>query len=65
MARWALHCPSCDHEFTYSAITHDTTAGSLWIDAKPEMASTGERLNCPQCKASSLYKRHELVYRAN
>lgn len=65
MARWTLDCPSCAHQFTHSEIKQEAPAGSLWIDAKPEMPPTGEKLECPQCKASSLYQRHELIYRAS
>jgi endogenous inhibitor of DNA gyrase (YacG/DUF329 family) len=67
MPQWVLRCPECNANFTHSEIAtenqplRDSFAG---LAVKPEFPEGGMRLECPNCKKSSVYQRHELVFRA-
>ena len=68
MARWVLGCPECKEDFTHSQIdvasqtfTSDPFA---WLGDKPKFPDAGVRLECPNCKKTSVYKRTQLIYRA-
>jgi hypothetical protein len=69
MPRWVLGCPNCKQDFTHSKIDsesepsfHDPFA---WLGEKPKFPAAGVNLECPSCKTTSVYKRNELVYRAD
>jgi hypothetical protein len=68
VARWVLGCSDCNQEFTHSEI--DTEHQSMLLDPfaligdKPELPDAGVSLQCPNCKNVTVYKRHQLVYRA-
>jgi predicted RNA-binding Zn-ribbon protein involved in translation (DUF1610 family) len=66
--RWVLGCPECGEEFTHSEIDAEYRPPLLdpfsWIADKPELPESGVSLECPNCKKTSVYKRHQLTYRA-
>ena len=69
MPRWVLTCPECDEDFSHSEITipqrireFDPFTG---VVTKPEFPVGGLKATCPACKKSSVYQRHELVYRVD
>jgi hypothetical protein len=68
MPRWILGCPNCNQEFTHSEIDTQSRTPLLdpfsWIADKPKLPEAGTRLECPNCKKVSIYKRHQLIYRA-
>jgi len=68
MPRWVLDCPECGEEFTHSEIDVENRSPLLdsfaWIGDKPEIPQEGVSLVCPNCSKVSVYKRHELTYRA-
>jgi phage FluMu protein Com len=35
-----------------------------WPVAKPEFPAAGLKIKCPNCKKSSVYQPHQLMYRA-
>lgn len=66
MPRWVLDCPECQATFTHSEIKVPdglTGARRNWFGDKPVFPETGSRVECPNCKKSSVYQRHQLVYR--
>jgi hypothetical protein len=69
VARWVLGCSDCKQEFAHSEIKQEHQSSLLdpfaWIGDKPEMPDAGVRLECPNCKKVSVYKRHQLTYRAS
>jgi len=64
MPRWILTCPGCSQEFTHSEIVADEPPFA-WGEGKPDMPDDGATRECPHCKESSVYKRYQLIYRAN
>ncbi len=66
--RWVLSCPKCEQEFTHTEIQADYRSPQIdpfsWIVDKPEMTKGGASLECPNCKKTSVYNRHQLTYRA-
>jgi endogenous inhibitor of DNA gyrase (YacG/DUF329 family) len=64
MPRWVLYCPICEKEFTHSNIERRNPE-DYYIDPKPEFPAEGLSVECPNCKKSSVYRRHQLVYRAD
>ncbi len=69
MARWVLTCPECKLEFTHSQV-QDAYGLSLldafsWICNKPELPDDGIRLQCPNCMNEKMYKRYQLIYKAD
>jgi hypothetical protein len=69
VARWVFGCSECNHEFTHSEIDQEHRSPLRdpfdWIGDKPELPDTGVKLECPNCKKVSVYKRYQLTYRAN
>jgi endogenous inhibitor of DNA gyrase (YacG/DUF329 family) len=67
MARWVLGCPDCGKDFTHSEIPEsssfipDPFIGSA---VKPEFPVGGQSIACPNCKSTSVYERHQLIYEA-
>lgn len=68
MPRWVLGCPDCGEEFTHSEADTEYRSPLLdsfaWIGNKPEMPKAGVSLKCPNCSKVTVYKRHQLTYRA-
>ena len=68
MARWVLSCPDCVKDFTQSEIPErsllipDPFTGTV---VKPEFPAGGQTVACPNCKSTSVYQRHQLIYRAS
>ena len=66
MARWVLGCPECNKYFTHSEILADSNRSMLdsFVNIpKPEFPKGGLKMECPNCKKTSLFQRHELIYR--
>jgi endogenous inhibitor of DNA gyrase (YacG/DUF329 family) len=63
MPRWILICPGCNEEFTLSEVTSEGIPFT-WGERKPDMPDDGASLECPHCEKPSVYKRHQLIYRA-
>jgi hypothetical protein len=65
MARWVLRCPDCNKNFTHSEIPESSSShldpftGSV---IKPEFPDGGQSVVCPNCKRTSVYQRHQLIY---
>ncbi len=68
MPRWVLGCPECGEEFTHSEIGKEYRSALYdsfaWIGEKPEIPREGVSLECPNCSNVSVYKRHQLTYKA-
>jgi hypothetical protein len=62
MPRWVLACPSCKNEFTHGEI--GTTLKDYYFPTKPSFPAEGLNLECPSCKKTSLFRQHQLLYRA-
>jgi hypothetical protein len=66
--RWVLGCPECKQEFTHTVIDPEYRTPLIdpfaWIGDKPDLPNDGVRLECPNCKKISVYKRYQLTYRA-
>ena len=63
MPHWILSCPACKQDFKYSEVKIKTE-GEIndpfaWLETKPELPA---QLECPHCKTSSVFARHELRY---
>ncbi len=64
--RWVLTCAKCKSEFPHSDVVdrppsqRDPFTGTVH---KPEFPSDGLSVECPHCKKSSVYQRHQLFYR--
>jgi endogenous inhibitor of DNA gyrase (YacG/DUF329 family) len=68
MARWILHCPSCDKDFSHSEISDSSSfvRDPFTMSApKPEFPDGGLKLVCPNCQSTSVYQRHQLIYQAS
>jgi hypothetical protein len=63
MAQWVLACPGCNKEFIYMKAPSDAGIFASW-SVKPEFPHGGLTVTCPNCQKSSVYQRHQLVYRA-
>jgi hypothetical protein len=63
MPRWILSCPNCDQDYIYFEIREEPPT-NLWFVDKPEMPAQGLSLECSNCKKTSTYLRHQLIYRA-
>jgi hypothetical protein len=67
MPRWVLGCPECNRDFTHTEIPADPKRRSfdrfLGTEAKPEFPQGGLRIECPNCKKTSIFQRYQLVYR--
>jgi endogenous inhibitor of DNA gyrase (YacG/DUF329 family) len=67
MARWTLSCPECNKDFTHSQIVSSETnalRNPFVFEEKPLFPTGGQSIECPNCKKSSTYQRHQLIYRA-
>jgi len=63
MAQWILLCSNCGEEFFHSEVVADRGVFA-WATPKPTFPEGGLQLDCPSCQVSSLYQRHQLLYRA-
>jgi hypothetical protein len=64
MARWILYCPKCNFQIPHSEISEDGRVDHfLGTVLKPLFPPEGQSLECPNCKITSLFHRHELIYR--
>jgi ribosomal protein S27E len=63
---WALRCPECKRDFTYSHAAARSNQGRydyfLSFEPKPEFPAGGLQIECPNCKQTSLFRSHDLVY---
>ena len=67
MARWVFYCSECDAEITYSQI-HETVSSipdPFEVGTKSEFPDGGLHLVCTNCKGTSVYLRHQLLYKAS
>jgi uncharacterized C2H2 Zn-finger protein len=65
MANWLLDCPECKKHFVHSEVVFSEVLPDRWVNVlKPEFPDGGATLECPNCKAVSVYKRHQLKYSA-
>jgi len=70
MPRWILECCECNEQFTHSRIPNERIPPNnlnAFLDVlfdKPDFPTNGLSLVCPHCKKTSLYQRHQLVYRS-
>ena len=68
MAQWVLECPVCKREFIHCEVSEpegsfpDPFTGTL---LKPYVPHGGVIVCCPNCNKSSVFKRHQLLYRAS
>lgn len=67
MPRWIVRCPRCHaavphSEVTFARAIEDALAG---LGRKPDCPNGGFSLECPNCKETAHYQRHQLVYLAN
>jgi hypothetical protein len=67
MARWVLYCSHCDAEITHSQIYEGVSSipGPFESVTKPEFPDGGLSLVCTNCKGTSVYLRHQLLYKAS
>jgi hypothetical protein len=67
MPRWVFNCPLCNCEITYEVIVKDDhsplTDPFAWLLDKPFLASQGANIDCPNCKNTAIYQRHQMTYR--
>jgi endogenous inhibitor of DNA gyrase (YacG/DUF329 family) len=59
-----LYCPECEKRFPHSEVTFESGVYAS-LGNKPDFPDGGLSLECPNCKKTSLYQRHQLVYAAN
>lgn len=62
MAQWILNCPNCGEEVFHSDVAADGGVFA-WVTPKPDFPEGGLRMDCPKCKASCVFQRHQLLYR--
>ncbi len=62
MPRWVLTCPSCNQEFTHSQI-EKREFQDFYFDKKPAFPNTGLAIDCPHCRARSVFQKSQLTYR--
>jgi hypothetical protein len=62
MPHWILHCPLCKTEFIHSEIAMNLEMAELCFPRKPIVPGEGLRLECPNCRNSSVFNRDHLVY---
>ena len=70
MPHWILNCPKCKQDFIHSEVAAESRRPlhepfDWGIDEKPNFPDAGIKLKCPNCKRTSVYKRHQLIYREN
>jgi hypothetical protein len=63
MPRWILNCLNCHTEFTHTEIDPKRTFADYFLEPKPEFPANGQKVECPNCKTSSVYQRYNLFYR--
>jgi phage FluMu protein Com len=58
-----LNCPRCKTAFIHSKVKANAEPPFLLFQkiAKPEFPSSGVSLECPNCKAISIYQRYQLT----
>ena len=66
MARWVLGCPKCKQDFTHTEIPTDPAKREidhfLGVEPKPEFPPRGLKMECPNCKKTSVFQRYQLIY---
>jgi phage FluMu protein Com len=64
MAHWVLLCPQCKTDFNHSEVKVENLLSDAfsWLGAKPEFPAERLKLECPNCKTSSLYAWRSLRY---
>ena len=68
MAQWVLECHSCGAEFAHSEIYQSGSSirdPFTTVELKPEFPNGGQSAVCPNCRATAIYQRYELLYRAS
>ena len=66
MPRWVLCCPQCGVDVMESPIYDDLLASDPFTSVtKPEFPDGSLSVVCPLCKSTSVYLRHQQVYRAS
>jgi DNA-directed RNA polymerase subunit RPC12/RpoP len=63
MSQWMLTCSTCGKEFTHSSIPENLPFVQLDLPHKPEFPQGGLAFDCPHCRESATYQRHDLIYR--
>jgi predicted RNA-binding Zn-ribbon protein involved in translation (DUF1610 family) len=63
MERWVLNCEKCNVDIAYSEVEKVRDPFAAFI--KPEFPNGGLKIDCPNCGETSIYQRHQLVYRAS
>ena len=61
MASWVLQCQHCSRVFTQSQIREKKLI-DYFVPLKPELPPEGLELECPHCKAKSIYLPNDLRY---
>ena len=66
MPRWMLHCEQCSKPVPYSGVAfeHPAADAFAWLGRKPDFPDGGIHLGCPNCRETSLYQQHQLIYSA-
>jgi hypothetical protein len=68
MASWVLDCPGCKATFVHSRVATDFDQRMMDhyypLTPKPDFPPEGLLVECPNCRLSSVFKRHQLLYRA-
>ncbi len=67
MPSWVLVCPECKQDFAHTEIPTDPKRRPfdrfLGTEAKPEFPPGGLRIECANCRKTSLFHRYQLIYR--
>jgi len=63
--KWILYCPKCAGVTTHSLISETDLAGydPYATLRKPVFPDGGLSVICPSCGETSVYQRHQLVFR--
>jgi hypothetical protein len=66
MASWVLNCPQCNTEIIHSDIPEfeSSIPDPFEPVAKPEFPKGGLISVCPNCKVTTVFQRHQLIYRS-
>jgi len=69
MEQWVLNCRECNQDFAYTqdkltkTRAADDAFGWLGLEPKPDFPPDGLNLECPNCGTTSLYQRHQFLFR--
>jgi endogenous inhibitor of DNA gyrase (YacG/DUF329 family) len=68
MPSWCLDCPECKTSFVHAQVEDSDRRMMDYFyrtSPKPAFPKEGLTVECPNCKKSSVFKSHHLIYRTH